>query len=189
MATVTTTITPTTTPFAYSGFNEPWAEGTALARGELRFNNSGTNIAATGAGDNQQVTITLNLSSLFAWVLCDFSVLLTSNASETVNFADQAQLFLTDASDSSLRTVFANMELISQGTNFHSGVGQKLYMPRRTYSGVVISPLGGAPQLQARFFNTQAQDAAYTGSVDGRFLQYDLSQANHVAVNSAVPVR
>lgn len=189
MATVTTTITPTQTPFPFSGYTEPISDYSGVARGEIRFSGSAT-VAAPGAGNNQQVTATISPDPDYAWVLHDLVFTIAANTGSAVAFPDAVQAYVTDGGTAATRSMFFSMEMVSHGLAFHNALPYKIYSLQDTYHGVVLSPYpASTPALQVRTYNTTANDVAYTAAVDGRIIQYDISQAHHLAVNSPIPTR
>jgi len=192
MAVVTTTITPVEFNFPFSGYTEPLAEASGIARGETRFSAPSTTIAATGAGDNQKIECTISLSNSFAWVLVDLSLFLQNEAAAgDNNFNDGIQCFLADGPSTSNRTLVhhVGLQASSQSSSGNTGKGGQVYRMFAPYQGLLVSPTGQSPELFFGAFNKTANDTAYVAVFNARFLKYDVAQANNVRVNSAMPVR
>lgn len=191
MAVVITSITPSVDVFPFKGYFDLDADKTAAARAEVKVFWDNEAVALVGAGDNQLVKVQVNLPRNFAYCLVDAAVAIKKSAATTYNFDLTAESQFSDATTVANRTVEASMRFDASavGTIDDGGLEGAIYHPAQIFSGVLI------PQQQSqcvfiwRVFNSTANDTAYTCGGNLRFLQFDISQANHLAVNSAIPTR
>lgn len=191
MATVTTTITPSSSLFPFTGYEDAKAVGTPLARANLFFSARDSSVAATGVGDNQRLIIQMDLPRNFAYVLVDYNLAIKAAAGNTYNMPLRAELVAFDAVTAGNRSFDAGIGLNSPGVgNVGSNQEMATYGQTVPWSGVLFQNIPTETvRVQADMFNTTANDGAYTVDVVARFLQFDIEQINNLVVNSAIPTR
>ena len=149
-------------------------------------------MAASGAGDNQEVEVLIDLPPNFCYAMTDF---LVSIAGVAFNFDATGELSVFDSSVSANRTMDIPIGLFTDGVgSTFPGVATQMasYRAASPWSGIFCaSPVSPGDQIRvfASLFNTTANDNEYTVDVAARFLQFDINQVNNSRVNSPIPVR
>lgn len=191
MATVTTTIAPTLKLFPFTGFTEPYAERTSAARAEVLASARNQVVAAAGAGDNQEVSVVIDLPVNFAYALVDYCLSINNSAAgATYNFARNGSLFLFDTTGAAGRTLDVPIGLEGVEAVNDEDKPQVFYRPFNVWKGIVQAAAPGSQvRAIAELFNTTAADGAYAVDISARFIQYDVTQRHNFAVNSPQLVR
>lgn len=188
MATVTTAVTASVTPFPYSNIPAAEAQSSFLPRGETRLTSAFT-IAAAGAGDNQALNLFGYLPPGYAYVVKDFGLRLFGVTTAANNWDTELGCVMSDG-DSADSTYDVPIVLRNAGIALTTAVtGIRTYrMP--TVPSLVVIPAGqSAVQLAISAYNSTANDQGYGGTLFVRAWQYEIEQAYDVAVNAALPVR
>jgi len=187
MATVTTTITPTPVPFPYSGLPDVISERTGIPRGEQSFNENGTAITLAGVGDVQQLIVNCNLPPGYAYVFRECNAF--NLATDATDWDSTAYLGFTDSLTGGEQSFKIAVEMASSGaTQF--GTRKIINSPIEPFRQVIL-PANGTSQIQAQLIWTNAVTNGAVGSLffSCRFLQFDIEQAHHYAVNYPIPTR
>lgn len=189
MATVSTTIAPTIRVNQFTGYVDARSPEGALARAEVLALTLGGSVAATGAGDNQFLTVNVNFPVNFAYVITDIAVGLSAAAGNDCNFANSLDAKFFD--DLTAPIIRIPMEVVAAGEAQagSSNQGSKTYVGKDLWSGLLKQSAATTPRLQLQGYNETANDGAYSVDVAVRALQYDIVQMHHLTVNSNIPTR
>jgi len=187
MAVETTTFTPKLIKFGFEGISDAASDTTAVPRQELFYTQSGENILSPPAGDSQSVELTFRLPFGFAYVITDvnFSIF----GADAGDWSGQANGYIANDTP-------AQADIIAHfgGWTFGSPVGDG-GLVFRTYSFQELPSWVFIPQSNdgalVRFITSSNQIDGGTVGLQfvARFLQYDVSQAHHFAVNTPIPTR
>lgn len=191
MATVTTTLTLTQEFVPYVGDVGTIREYSPVAAGELRVFDYNETIAATAAGDNQEISATAALPQNRAYVLLDIYARLLAASGNDVNFTDSLDCTLTDAALAADTKFAIDIPLWSrgQGQRGAGNRGFKTYVGTITPGAVIIPQGGEQVELELNGYNATANDGAYAFNFFARFLVLLLPQAFHFQVNNPTVVR
>lgn len=192
MATVTTTAVAELMIFPFTGIIEPNNIQSLAARSVVTAQVDNQSIAASGAGDNQQLQINVDLPSNFAYAVLDFCMSITGVASAgTYNWSQGGSLVLRDAlaGANSKVEVPLGLEGGTAAPFDATGDSTMTYKPWCAFKGIIIPLPGDQVRAQTTLFNETANDIAYVVDMYSRFLQFDIAQANDYAVNSPIPTR
>lgn len=189
MATVTTTLTPTQDYFPLTGPGDIDRSQSAIPRVEVRCQVSSGIVPATGAGDNQQLNIPINLSADYAYVLLEAHMRI-NRGSGNCNWDNVLTGYWSDQAAGGTITVFVPVEMVSQGQSMYAGVAFKGWVLSRVPQLVMMpaSP-SSTPQFFVSPYNSTANDSEYTVNFFARFTQYSITQAQYFAVNTPSAVR
>lgn len=191
MATITTAPVSVIQTQLFAGYKH----GSNDARAEVRAVGNAIAVAATGAGDNQLVSIIINPPANFAYALVDFNLTMVADTGTTYSFPLSGSCVMQDAAATAAASYITPLQ-IPAGPEL-LGDAADTTRPGRTYTlqdgyrGVVI-PIASDGQVEFNFriYNDTANDVAYhISNYVARFLQYDINQAHHVRVNSPIPTR
>lgn len=193
MAIVTTNVVPTVEVFPLTGFSEPRAEKTGLARGLAIVRAKDAAIALTGVGDNQEVNLSFSLPRNFSYALTHMALGVTATTALTYNFALAVSGVLFDATDSTVRMtdipIGMDCPTVAISESGGTAVESATYKPTNLFSGVLRAIDQQTVFFFLTLFNKTTNDGAYTIDFYAEFLQYDINQSYHVTVNSPIPVR
>lgn len=189
MAQIQTTITPAARIFPFTGLGETGQQRSMLPRAEVVF--SGIDVAVTiaGAGDSQRLLIDCQLPLNFAYAIAECSLQLKST--DVVNWKPIGKLALQD-SDATGRTFQTSVELESRGTiEVVSSALARVWTPNRPLPRIVMLQVPGEAQsrVDLSVSNATLDQAAGTAIFYVRVLQYDITQAHSVLVNTPQLVR
>lgn len=186
----TTNITPVAVPFPYSGMPDIMGQLTGVPRGEVSFFVDNVEVPLTTGGNDQRYNINCILPQGYAYVLRELFMLI--HGTNSGNWSDVAIANLQDAETNSLRDNLMPFEMFTNGL-LETGSAT---FARKAYTACqvpkqVLYP--AAPQegikLEIINANTTVDQAVCNVQFNARFLQFDVEQANHFAVNFPAPVR
>lgn len=193
MAIVVTTVTPDASPFAWNDLPSSQSALTDVPRREIRYMSFNENVAAGGAGNNQLVASYLVLPAGYAYALVDLYVSLENRTAGAVNnFDDVGSVTFQDAIVDLDRHIEFPFDVISNGSASVSTDNKRVksYVP--TVMPKLVMKSGSANeqcQLLVFVYNPTPNDYQYHFNLFARFLQYDVSQANHWSVNTPTLTR
>lgn len=180
-------IDPDPVIFPYAGLPDVVSERTNNPRAEVSFQMNGDVIPAAGTGDSVKLTVTCNLPIGYGYVLLEAHLGLI--ASDAVDWDKVAWGQLQNGDAAGTRAWIAPLEFFSRGGS--NADGRIIWSLQNRINQLVLGASSNSGPSQFKFVvNNQVLDGA-AGTFFGlvRFLQYDVEQAHHVAVNAAVPVR
>ncbi len=189
MATITTALTPTATRLAFIGpapTIEQWE--TPIPQAEIAFIEQNAAVIISGVGDNQLISIVAALPRGFAYILAEANMNL--NSADVDAWQDSARFRIKDAGSGPRWTVHQRFEASANVINNATSSFNKVYeLVHTPVQKVIIGDLDAAPELVIQVMNLTTDQAAGTLDFFCRFLQFELNQAYHWAVNTPWPVR
>lgn len=186
MARITSTFTPEPDVFPYAGMAEAQADKLNIVRAELRFQINGDAITISGAGDDQEAVIDVNLPRNFAYVHLESHIGII--CTDSTQWESVAWGGLQNGRGGMTRDWIAPIEHFSNGATTFGG--RRIWTAQAQVKSVILpaSP-GENGEWQFRVGNPTLDQAAGTMFALIRFLQFDVEQAHHFAVNNPMPVR
>lgn len=187
MANITTTIAADPVRFPFVVPNTLDLAQSPIPVAEVQAVTRESAVAATGAGDNQQIDWSIALPRGYGYVLMDwFAAIEPVTVPTTNNWGDLPELDWNDSA-----TLSPRIPLFVQRYS-PRGLSSELarYYAMSTRPTAVLRPLASTePLLSAKWYNTTANDQAYTVTVFARFLQYEVRQFDRWEVNTPQAVR
>ena len=116
MATVQIFLTTTIEVDPFTGYKEPLSEASGGARGQVLCKVKDGAIAATAAGDNQQIVLRTTLPQNFAYVLLDVNIQIRTVTAATFNVDLRGSLNAFDAITVADRTIDVPIGMESSGS-------------------------------------------------------------------------
>jgi len=188
MATTATIVSPEATPFPYRGMPDIVGQATGVPRGEISFSEPDGDITVAAAAEFQRLDVRCCLPIGYAYVFREMHLSLSgadSNDWSLFGHGTFGDAETAGIRENSMLFEFASRGVIPIETN-----------PRITYSYVnlpkqVVLPVSNAegPIAILSIINPVADGTLMKFIFSARFLQFDIEQANHYAVNSPLPVR
>lgn len=191
MAATVTTIAPPPLLFSYTGL--PAGDlRLNLPRAEVHFGGPqlSANVTVAGAGDDQRIDITCTLPLGYAYVLRELHLSMVND--DAADWEDNGFTTWQNSTTEADRSTFVPMGIHSTGGGANGPAGFRvknwtLVDPIRQ----VVKPAVGNQGLE---FFLSLQNPVIDGAAGFvhfmiRFLQYDIEQAHHYAVNNPIPVR
>lgn len=191
MATTTTTLTLASSRVAYIGVGV--ADGNnPIPRAELNFISYGGVVTAAAAGEDQLLSVVMSLPASYAYVLAHCSMWMFD--AETGDMADWDTAF--NALLTNVTSGTAPGSWIS-GIRFSSDAlwSRSAVLKGRTYVGtelpqkIIIPNVAGNARMVCDLRNLTVDGGPMTLYFLAKFLEFDLNQATHWAVNTPWPVR
>ena len=188
MATITTTPTLNERIFPFVGTNEVISRRTDLPRSTVRYSCVDVSIPASGAGNDRAISCSMAMPENFAYALTEVEALVRGPAGGDIGF----------------ETAFSQIELFVGSTRvrrvplsykFDQGVQMSSVYRKSNVFRVEPPKEVFLPDAEGMMFLTfQLMDATINGpdalfSFNCRFLQFDVNQAHHVAVNTPTLTR
>lgn len=180
-----TTSTPFTPPRQRLGFiAEIPIQDLPVPKAELIFAQSAQTITAAAAGEDQQFTITCQLPASFGYVLTEGSVFLRD--AETGDIDDwSADLTCTLTNGDWLAAQALIGGLVVPNTSILADRSYSLKEP----SQKIVEPIGTTGNMFIRGWNKVIDGGPMTIWFLFRFLEFDLRQVHHWAINTPFPIR
>jgi len=188
MAIEFTTISPEPRPFAFTGFDETVTRGADVARAEIVYTGNAT-IPVPAVGDTQALVLDIKLPKSFCYVLLDVSLLIQTQSVSIDDWPDSGTYTQRPGGEPVTDFKFSGGLEASGNTIISDTSSQKSWRLPNKPSYVLIPSVGLDGVVSIRI-TTKAIDlpqASFDFYV--RFLQYDINQAHHWAVNSPAYVR
>lgn len=189
MATTQTLFTPRARMFAFEGMGSIDQKGVIVPRSEVTFVVSDGDVTVAAAGEDQRIFVSAILPPNFSYVLVDCFVRLKNANAADWNVVGEIGYGDSDGTD---RTFLASQEIVSHGTvDVTATTISRIWCPCGSLLKVLLLQLRGKPAPRVSIFlaNGTIDGAAGLLNVYLRFLQYDVNQAHHVQVNTAILVR
>ncbi len=186
----TTTFSPDPDRFAFTTFPQIAQEISPLPRAEVVFRVV-TGVIAAGGGGDQAVLINMAPPLNFSYVLVD--CFMTVNAANSADIADwDAMAVGTIQTNEGVGEIeVARFQGWNLSTAEGASIGdfRRVYqfdtLPKRLFNPTTLQPAICMVSVSNPVIGGLAADCDFFG----RFLQYDVSQKHHVAVNSPELVR
>lgn len=158
-------------------------------RAELRFFGSEV-LAATGAGNNQAITITIQLPPNFAYVLESYRLqLVGQNSATNPSWSPLSGLLAESNTGNGRWSVPVQSPVPTAGFN-GSAVPLTTWTVQDKPQIMIFDGTGGGNSLiQMSTLNATANDTQYVTHFFARFLVYDIAQAFNVSVNTPLLTR
>lgn len=185
MATTTTAFIPERARF---GFIAPEAgyliESMPVPKAELIYAITAGVVAAADTGEDQAFSIACLLPDTYGYVLTEGSVFLRdTEAGDIDDWGDDLTCTLTDGN------WLAAQDMIGgKVTPNTSTLGDRTYVIKNP-SSKIITPIGTGGNLFTRGWNKTIDNGPMTLWCLFRFLEFDLRQVHHWAINTPFPVR
>lgn len=187
MALITTTLVPVIQTF-------PWSGGggniSPVPRGELIASIQSGAVAATGAGDDAQVNVAIDLPVNRSYFMTDFSATVQTDGANTWELG--IDLVYVDAGDAAQRRMRYGFSCEALRPVFDGDFESLIYQCTFPLPKFQMMPLiGGADgsTVQMRFRNVNLQEIAATIDLTARFLIFTVDQRYNVEVNYPQLVR
>lgn len=186
MATTTTTTDITPTYFPFTGL--PGIEDLAnswIPRGYLVFEDSSVAITVAGAGEDQIWRIEMDLPIGYAYVLVEAHVQLQGAIADLAGW----DLVMGGELVSPGRSIpFDGLASPDGDVMVTTALDRRFFSFPDLSTTIMIASDGSATTI-FRIGNHTTDDAAMTGSVFARFLQYDIAQAHHFQIHMPQLIR
>lgn len=187
MAIITTTITPGQQLLGFEGLGYEDRIQTPAPVLEVRPYVAGETIPSPGAANNQAFDCTAQLQKGYAYVLMDLFVNIAGPSSGN-GFPQGLHCTFRSANTGASRQVL--LDLVNTQLSYATNA-----TPYRSYSlqvkptMVMIPDDGASVSLSVYGYNATANDGAHTYRQIARLLQFDITQAHGVALNTPLPTR
>lgn len=191
MAFETNQFFPKPKPFAFTGFNEVVTRGADTARAEIVFTGSETIPKPALVDDAQRIVMQLYLPQAFTYVLLDLALqIITDN--ESIDFWPNLGSYIQRPTVTLLTTSafkFASALESPGPVAANDTQAQKQYSQVNKPSYVLIPDAGeqGLARMDLSAVENNGGEATFEYYI--RYLQYDVNQAHHWAVNTPSYVR
>lgn len=191
MATTVTSFTPNPLLFSYTGL--PAGDLRAnLPRAEVHFGGPqlSANVTVAAAGEDQRIDITCVLPSGYAYVLRELHLGMQND--DVADWEDNGFTTFQNATTDADRTTFVPMGINSPGggANGPALFRWKNWTLTDPIRQVTLPAIGNQGlEFFLSLQNPVIDGAAGFAHFQIRFLQYDIEQAHHYAVNNPIPTR
>lgn len=188
MAIETTDFTPTERifPWGDTGAPNPTVRG-LRPLGELYVNVLDGVVPVPSAGDNQNVTVNVNLPDNFVYLFMDTAVSVDGVGLATAdNWEDLASIVLFDVSTGVVPNLEYSIGYVSAGG---IGFGTRWIHNWRAQAPFPTYMLAGGTRVLTRFTNLTNDDIASNFNLVHRFIQYTVTQQFDAGVNSPILTR
>jgi len=190
MAIEVTTRNPQAQPFGFTGFDETRTKGADIARAELIYSELGVNVPQPVGLDQQQVNIRVSLRTGFTYVLLDYAVSITTTGGDLIEDWPNTGDYVYQPTDLPGAKFRFDGEMKADGVTIQNATqSKKDYRALNKPSFVMIPAVGANALLSVTLTNKAEQGPLATLAYFFRFLQYDVDQAHHWAVNTPTFVR
>lgn len=186
MAVATTTFTPPPMRQAFSGLDSVGGERSPWPNAEQRFCVLAGAVDVEAGGDSQKVDIQCDLPVNFAYTLMEIHMSIFG--ADIADWETNGDCFFTDGTGS----LPQGRTMISAIPAWSEGVVGTLLAFRFDFQGMGVQLPANAvstPQLRFIMANDTIDGSAMTVNFCARFLQFNIEQAHHFEVNSAMAVR
>ncbi len=186
MATTSTVSDPDPVYFPFTGFEKgPSRISSPYPRGQVTFSNASVAITVAGAGEDQLWRINMVLPIGYAYVLVEVHFQIQGALADLAGWDTvfNGEINLTNP----VRAI--PFDGVSLGDTFATTLlDRRIFTFPDLPKDIIISDDGTA-QAGFRVGNHTTDDAAMTGIIFGRFLQYDVEQAHHYLVQTPQLIR
>jgi len=175
-------------PFAFTGFDELNTRGSEVARAEIVYTGTVT-IPQPAGGDTQSINLQIDLPKSFCYVLLDLGLLIQAPTDKIDDWPDNGSYIQRPGGEPATQFKFT-AGLDATGVTIISDTSsQKHYSLLNKPSYVLIPSVGLDGIVRITITNKGIDGPATTFEFYVRYLQYDINQAHHWAVNSPAYVR
>jgi len=189
MATTATTFNPapTRTPFISQGID---LVGTPVPRAELRFAIVGDEITAAASGESQSCLVVCSLPKGYAYYFMGCEIdLLETEAGDVVGWnADWRTYLLSSDTTGALRSL-SGIKCTGCVPYYWSAALKGRIYQAAPIQRIIIPVYDTGAKYQCQNVNVALDGGPVTTYFTATFLQFDLNQAFHYALNTPQPVR
>ncbi len=186
MATTTTTTAPDPEVFSFSGLPPlRIQQPSPLPRGFISYENSAVAITVAGAGEDQVWRINCVLPIGYAYILVDAHISMQGAIADLAGWDTVMNAELNF--DTPVRAI--QFDGVSQGDTFSTTTIDRRVFTFPDLPQAIIPVNDIVSQVGFRVGNHTTDDAAMTGSVFVRLMQYDIEQAHYYALHTRQLIR
>lgn len=188
MATTATIFAPTPRFFPYAGIDDNQKAITGIPRGEIAFSIIAGAVTVAAAAEFQSIAVTCLPPPSYAYVVREIFASYSADDADDWSGCGLGNLSDAEAAGARLNTMI--YEMFANGAIDLETVFLRNWTPQQLPKQVVYPTVpNGSIFSQNTFANPVADGSAGTFTFNARFLQFDIAQANHYAVNYPLPVR
>lgn len=195
MATTTTEFNPNPIRFSYIGLPPDSDVTSPIPKAEINFIINAGVVTAAASGEDQEYMIHCALAPGYAYVLMNVNMyILAASVADSADWEDNANAWTSNANVHGGQPDFvgrylSGLRLEGITTNPGNGLGLKTYQVGNVTNNIIL-PLRGYPgALHISNINDTIDGGALTMYFVARFLEFDLQQAHHWAINTPWPTR
>lgn len=189
MATTSTAFAPAGIRFGYIGQNQDFQM--PIPRAELLFVINAGAITLAASAEDQDFSISCLLPEGYGYVLSDCSAYLQdAEVGDIADWSASMHSFLSNSNNADAKRWFAAQRI--QGgdvVGVTSVIGTRAYQLVQASTKIIIPIAGNSGQLKVTGFNSTVDGGPMTLYFLAKFLEFDLNQSYHWAVNTPWPVR